>query len=236
VNPCRDLRPLCSNDTPTMSNHHEAESSIRTLLTEADALKEELGSYPDSNSDEYQSKLSAALKKYEDAKDVVARASMFSLNESLEDMATADMRYKAPLRGVCWDGWMGLTGICRCLLIPFHIAELNMRVKSTDRKAVLQRSMTLYKDFITYCDAYELVSKEERTAAENAGTGRPVSTLPTDPGARRTAKIAQFKAEKELKARIEVYPSSPLENLLTRLCADAGKTTELRRGGSSRIL
>jgi immunoglobulin-binding protein 1 len=66
--------------------------------------------------------------------------------------------------------------------------------------------MGFYKEFITFCDAYDLVSKTERTAAENAGTGRPVSTLPTDPGARRTAKITQFKAGKELKARIEVYP------------------------------
>lgn len=93
----------------------------------------------------------------------------------------------------------------RCLAIPFNIAELNTRVISSDRKAVLLHSVALYKEFITLCDAYDLISSVERTAAENAGTGKPVSVLPTDPGARRTAKIAQFKAEKELKAKIEVW-------------------------------
>ncbi|KAA8904652.1 TAP42-like protein [Sphaerosporella brunnea] len=191
INPCPRIGnppTLCFNLTPSMSTNHEndqdtAAGTIKTLLVEADALKEELSNYPDSNSDEYQAKLCAAVSKYEQAKELVARASMFSLNESLEDLATADMR---------------------CLLIPFHLAELNMRLKSPDRKAVLLRSMELYKEFIAYCDAYDLVSKEERAAAENAGTGRPVSTLPTDPGARRTAKIAQFKAEKELRAKIEM--------------------------------
>ena len=78
-----------------------------------------------------------------------------------------------------------------------------MRIKSLDRKATLMRSMALYKEFITFCDAYELVSSEERSAADNAGTGRSVSVLPSDPGARRTAKIAQFKIEKELRNKIQ---------------------------------
>jgi len=102
----------------------------------------------------------------------------------------------------------------RCLAIPFTIAELNRRIKSSDRKAVLLRSVALYKEFITLCDAYDLVTSAERTAAENAGTGKPVSVLPTDPGARRTAKIAQFKAEKELKAKVEVLTKNSLGRLL----------------------
>ncbi|KAI5848258.1 TAP42-like protein [Tricharina praecox] len=165
-----------------MASSDDQQSSISSLLREADILKDQLSSYPDTNGDEYQTKLGLAIKKYQQCKDLVARASLLSLNESLEDLATSDMR---------------------CLAIPFTIAELNTRVKSPDRKPVLLRSVALYKKFISLCDAYDLVSSAERTAAENAGTGKPVSVLPTDPGARRTAKIAQFKAEKELKAKIE---------------------------------
>jgi len=78
-----------------------------------------------------------------------------------------------------------------------------MRLNSPDRKAVLLRSMALYKEFIALCDAYDLVSPAEKSAAENAGTTKPISLLPSDPGARRAAKIAQFKEEKELKQKIE---------------------------------
>lgn len=86
-----------------------------------------------------------------------------------------------------------------------------MRVKSTDRKAVLQQSMALYKEFITICDAYDLVTSAEKAAADSAGTGRLVSVLPSDPGERRTAKIAQFRLEKELRSKIAVQwnPSPP---------------------------
>jgi immunoglobulin-binding protein 1 len=89
--------------------------------------------------------------------------------------------------------------------VTFDVAELTMRLNSPDRKTVLLRSMALYKEFITLCDAYDLVSPAEKSAAENAGIRKPISLLPSDPGARRTAKIAQFKEEKELKQKIEVY-------------------------------
>ena len=79
-----------------------------------------------------------------------------------------------------------------------------MRVKSPDRKAVLRRSLALYKEFVKLCDAYDLVTPTQRAAADSAGTGAPVSVFPSDPAARRTAKIAQFKAENELKAKINV--------------------------------
>lgn len=88
-----------------------------------------------------------------------------------------------------------------------------MRVKSPDRKAVLRRSLVPYKEFVKLCDAYDLVTPSERSAAESVGTGVSVSVFPSDPAARRTAKIAQFKAENELKQKINVksiFPSFPL--------------------------
>jgi len=71
-------------------------SSLRALLDSADAWKDELSSFPDSNSDEYQTKLHSAIAMYARCKDIVARASVFSLNESLDDLATSDMRYCTP--------------------------------------------------------------------------------------------------------------------------------------------
>lgn len=79
-----------------------------------------------------------------------------------------------------------------------------MKVQSLDRKAVIQRSMELYKEFITLCDAYNLVTPVERSAAGIAVIGRSVSVFLPDPGSRRNAKIAQFKIQKELKSKIQV--------------------------------
>lgn len=76
-----------------MSEETEQYSSINSLLAEADALNAELGNSLDSSSDEYQTKLQTAIAKYEQCSDLVARASVLSLNESLDDLATPDMRY-----------------------------------------------------------------------------------------------------------------------------------------------
>lgn len=59
--------------------------------------------------------------------------------------------------------------------------------------------------FLDLCDAYGLLSESDKSAAEGASSGSmSVSSLPSDPGARRQAKIAQFKREKELKMKVEV--------------------------------
>lgn len=76
-----------------MSLETDQQKSISSLFSEADALKDDLANFPDSNGNEYQTRLLLAIHKYEQIKDVVSRASLFSLNESLEDLATADMRY-----------------------------------------------------------------------------------------------------------------------------------------------
>ncbi|KAF8248617.1 TAP42-like protein [Wilcoxina mikolae CBS 423.85] len=165
-----------------MSEELEQHSSIRSLLEDADALRDELSRFPDSNSDAYQTKLHSAISQYNKCQDIVERASTFGLNESLEDLTTSNMR---------------------CLVIPFRIAELSLKEKSPDRKVVIQRSMELYKEFIALCDSYDLVTPEEMSAAQNAGTKESVSSLPQDPGARRKAKIAQFKTEKELESKIQ---------------------------------
>lgn len=76
-----------------MSSTDDQQRSISSLLREADILKDQLNGYPNSAGDEYQTKLDLAIKKYQQCKDLVARASLLSLNESLEDLATSNMRW-----------------------------------------------------------------------------------------------------------------------------------------------
>jgi hypothetical protein len=76
-----------------MDTASEQQSSVRSLFAEADSLRRRLSIYPDSNSVEYQDNLWTSIAKYEQCKNVIHQASLFSLNESLEDVATSDMRY-----------------------------------------------------------------------------------------------------------------------------------------------
>lgn len=77
----------------TMSSTDDQQSSISSLLRDADILKDQFSGYPNSTGDEYQKKLDLAIKKYQQCKDLVARASLLSLNEPLEDLATSNMRW-----------------------------------------------------------------------------------------------------------------------------------------------
>jgi immunoglobulin-binding protein 1 len=159
--------------------------TLRQLLKSSSSLISSLSAHPSSNTPEYQSSVRDAISQLTTALDLVARASVFSLNESLDDVSTGDLP---------------------CLKITFSLADLYTKLSTStpfERKAALLRALQYYKDFITLLDAYDLVSATDRAAASNAGTGRPVSQLPTDPGQRRLAKIAQFKQEKELKGKIQ---------------------------------
>lgn len=93
----------------------------------------------------------------------------------------------------------------RYLATDHILGELILKRSSQNRKAVLGQARDLFKSFLDLCDAYGLLSESNKTAAEGASSGlMSVSSLPSDPGARRNAKIAQFKREKELKNRLQV--------------------------------
>lgn len=75
-----------------MSDDTSPDPTIRSLFESADKKRKDLDSFFDSNSDAYQDKLNAAISELEQCKDLIARASLFSMNESLEDVATGDLR------------------------------------------------------------------------------------------------------------------------------------------------
>lgn len=78
--------------TQEMSSEGPAEPTIRSLFDSADKKRKSLDSFFDSNSDEYQDKLNAAISELEQCKDLISRASLFSMNEGLEEVATGDLR------------------------------------------------------------------------------------------------------------------------------------------------
>lgn len=102
----------------------------------------------------------------------------------------------------------------RYLATDFILGELILKKSSQNRKVVLEQARELLKSFLDLVDVYGLLSEVDKNAADGASSGlMSVSSLPSDPAARRNAKIAQFKREKELKNRLQVcfYRSDALD-------------------------
>ncbi|KAJ8131515.1 hypothetical protein O1611_g2114 [Lasiodiplodia mahajangana] len=140
-----------------------------------------------------QEDVTAALEAYETCVKITEKISLFSNNESLEDIATSDLPY---------------------LLVPYYIAELHQKVATRspiDRKKVLSSARGAYENFLNRLDNYSILSPQDtKLFAEYNEDTTSFSTISTkDPNARRNAKIANFKAEKELKQKLEYMRSSP---------------------------
>ncbi|KAI0401012.1 TAP42-like family protein [Xylaria palmicola] len=141
----------------------------------------------------YQEDVAAALKSYEECIHIIDKISLFSRNESLEDISTSDLPY---------------------LLVLYHVAELLQKVSASsplERKRILASTREAYEKFLHLLDSYSILSPQDsKLFAEYNTDPTDFSTISTkDPNARRNAKIANFKAEKQLKQRLAYMRNSP---------------------------
>ncbi|PPQ77521.1 hypothetical protein CVT25_011318 [Psilocybe cyanescens] len=105
--------------------------------------------------------------------------SMFSPNETLEDISTRDLVY---------------------LTVPYIFAEVQGRTKTTvrvDRMNSLVQTEKYIQNFAGLLERYEIVPEDERTLFD-----RKTANV-ADYSRRRELKINRYKKGKELKARIE---------------------------------
>jgi len=95
------------------------------------------------------------------------------------------------------------------MLVGYHLADLTSKQQSPDRASILKLSKSLYIRFLNLCDAYDLLSNYDRSILQPTDLGalEALSAAPVDAAARRNEKIAKFKLEKELKAKIDVSTS-----------------------------
>jgi immunoglobulin-binding protein 1 len=70
-----------------------AEQSIKSLFSSAERQRKEIESSWDSNTATYQQNLASAIATYEDCLQLAERLSLFSPNESLEDLTSGDLQY-----------------------------------------------------------------------------------------------------------------------------------------------
>ncbi len=70
----------------------EPDSNIRTLFTTAKTQRQELDSSPDPTSALYQENLQSAITALETCRKIADRISLFSPNETQEDIASGDLQ------------------------------------------------------------------------------------------------------------------------------------------------
>jgi thiamine monophosphate kinase len=165
------------------------DQNIRTLFTTAEAARETIEASRQPNTPEHQDSIRRAIALYEECRTLADQLGMFSRNESLDDISSTDLQY---------------------LLIDYRLAGLIQQSQCDNRKAIIQQSNEAYERFLSRLDDYELLSAaDQRLYEQYHEAPSTFSTATTkDPAARRDTKIARFKAEKELKRKLEV--TSPL--------------------------
>ncbi|KAG1858045.1 TAP42-like protein [Suillus subalutaceus] len=151
---------------------------LPTLFSRALATASKAANLPTVD-DETQELIQSAVTDLKELDRRVAALSLFSSNEVLEDISTRNLVY---------------------LFARYVLAEVQNRMKTTDRDermTVLKQTQVHLRLFIHDLDTYCLVPEVDRALyAQNASSMK-------DAAKRREVKIKQFKAEKDLRARIE---------------------------------
>lgn len=167
------------------------ERSLKTAFADAEQKRDHLSTLSSSITDEYQENLAAAIASYQECIQIASAISLFSPNESLEDVNSTDLQY---------------------LLLHYHLAELIQKTTRTDRKTNVSQAQQNYERFLKQLDQYDLLSKEDARLQEiyrDNPKQFSVAAGAVDAVARRDAKIKRFKEEKELKNKLEYLRQNP---------------------------
>ncbi|KAM0792254.1 hypothetical protein ACM66B_004948 [Microbotryomycetes sp. NB124-2] len=134
---------------------------------------------PSPNDQTVQVQLQSALSDLTVCASLITHLGILSPNETLDDINTRDLR---------------------CLLVDSLRAHLQVLVKTkggVERIQWLDKAKTHFARFVALVEQYAIVPDSQRQAF--AGTQHSVQ----DPSRRRDAKIAQFKIERDVKAKLE---------------------------------
>lgn len=133
-----------------------------------------------------QANVKRAIKILENATRLVSLSGIFSRNEGIEEVATADLQY---------------------FLLPALLGSLCLKLTSGDRKDITTVSEIYFKDFLQRCSDYGICSEyksqqapsNEEEADEQTAQKMELNRLIHA----RAGKIQRFKEQKELKGRLE---------------------------------
>ncbi|KAL7627846.1 Type 2A phosphatase-associated protein 42 [Parahypoxylon ruwenzoriense] len=167
--------------------------TLKSVFQAAESKRIALEGVYEATSPTYREDFAQALELYRECIQIISKISLFSSNEGLEDIATSDLPY---------------------LLVNYRIAQLLLKVSTQspqERKGVLNATRDAYEKFLHLLDNYSILSASDTKffAKYNEDPNSFSTVAAADPAARRDAKIANFRAEKELKSKLEHMRSSP---------------------------
>lgn len=159
--------------------------TLSSVHTEAERHRRTLETAISSNTDTFQETLSSAITAYQECLRIAAAVSLFSPNETLDDIASRDLHY---------------------LLLRFRIGSLVIRGNKLERREVLARARGELEAFLRLLDGYGVLGKEEVGMFERYledREGFEISQVGMEASKRRERKIARFREEKALKVKLE---------------------------------
>ncbi|XP_020584807.1 PP2A regulatory subunit TAP46 [Phalaenopsis equestris] len=126
-----------------------------------------------SDSSVDQEQLRKGIEALRSCDEMVSKLGLFSSNETVDDVSTTNLKY---------------------ILVPFYLGELTEKLAKDDRIEIIRRSYAQFKEFISICEALELVPEEEIVSSKTGST---------DLAAARAKKIARFKRQKAADAKLQ---------------------------------
>ncbi|KAJ2898913.1 uncharacterized protein MKZ38_003597 [Zalerion maritima] len=179
------------------------DSSLSSLWSKAEEARLSIETTGNALDPTYCEALQQVISQHTILQSHISSLSLFSPNESLEDLTTESLRY---------------------MLCPAHLASLTMRTPASsprERKEVLGQARSHYEAFLSLLGAYGLLRDEPYVAGapshrkllriyQESPTGFSVAGASGgDPNAKRNAKLANYRAEKELKERLQYLRGHP---------------------------
>lgn len=168
--------------------------SLKALFADAEAKRLVLENSYETNTPSYRDNVSSAVRLYNSCLEQISRLSLFSPNESLEDISTSDLPY---------------------LLVNYYLAELTQKLSTPTlqaRRALLSSARDAYERYLHLLDSYSLLSDpHQKLLKRYTDSPATFSTTPAgaDAAARREAKIANLKIEKELRTKLDFLRRRP---------------------------
>jgi immunoglobulin-binding protein 1 len=195
-------------DLSLPSNIMAEPQNLRTLFASAEAQRKQLESAIETSSSAYQKSLGVVIATYDECRRFADDVSLFSPNETIDDVPSGDLQYGSHLSGSCKA--LLLTSGKRYMVTNYYLAELITRDNTSDRMSVLRQAREAYEKYLHLLESYDILSNSDIKLFERYRDDRDSfsTASTTDAAARRETKIARFKEEKEMKQKLEVHRKS----------------------------
>ncbi|KDQ17901.1 hypothetical protein BOTBODRAFT_29205 [Botryobasidium botryosum FD-172 SS1] len=131
-----------------------------------------------SNDDDAQESIRRSLANLKVLSDRLNHLSLYSRNETLEDLSTRNLAF---------------------MFVPYVACEMQNLVRTKDideRKENIMKAQSHLRQFLATLDDYEIVPNDEKSLFRRESSSAP------DPASRRELKIKQYRKEKEIRDKL----------------------------------